>query len=154
MFQFVKPAGKNEEGRTIYKALLLNEIDKLACAFWSVDESPKFYASPKYTVDGREFEGPNWFDTIGHAIEECQYRCRQGSGGEYNYYHDAEDQPTIGHGPIFRANTVSAQILRLATLAETNAEGIFNSVKYYQPYIEFLFHLQNEHGILFEARGW
>lgn len=153
MFKFVKPTGKNEEGRTIYEALTINEIDKLACAFWGVEEHPKYYASPKHTVHGREFDGPNWFDTIGHAIEGCQYRCRRYDNG-YNYYHDAHEQPDKFQGPIFEASAVSAQILRLATLATTSIDDLEKSINYYRPHIEFVFHLQKEHGILFEALGW
>lgn len=154
MFKFVKLAGKNEEGRPIYEALTLNQIDKLACEFWGVEEHPRFYASPKILIGDIEVEyGANWFDTIGHAIEDCQYRCRQNSG-EYNYYHDAVEQPYKYQGPIFEASTVCAQIIRVASLATHSADDLEKSIKHYRPYIELLFHLQNEHGILFEALGW
>lgn len=153
MFKFVKPGGKNEEGRTLYTALTLNEIDKLACEFWGVEEHPKFYASPKYTVGDTEFSGPNWFDTIGHAIEGCQYRCRRYDDG-YTYYHDAHEQPYKSQGAIFEASAVSAQLLRTASLATHSIEDLEKSILCYRPHIEFVFHLQNEHGILFEALGW
>lgn len=152
MFQFVKPVGKNEEGRTIYETLTLNEIDKLACEFWGVEEHPRFYASPKILIGDKEFAGTNWFDTIGHAIEDCQYRHTKGEG--HNYYHDAHEQPYKFRGAIFEASAVSAQLLRVGTIATTSAENLAEEIKYFQPYIELAFHLQNEHGILFEALGW
>ena len=152
MFKFVKPAGKNEEGRTIYEALTLNEIDKLACEFWGVEEHPRFYASPKILIGDKEFAGTNWFDTIGHAIEDCQYRNTKGEG--CNYYHDAYEQPTPFRGAIFEASAVSAQLLKIASIATHSADDLEASIKHYRPYIEFVFHLQNEHGIYFEALGW
>ena len=151
MFKFVKPAGKNEEGKTFYNALTLNEIDNLVAQFWGVEVHPKHYASPILTLDGRTVEGMNWFDTLGHAIENCQYR-RHKNG----VYVDAKQQPDEerGQGAIFEASAVSAEILRNATLGEQSAEKLFACVNFYRPYIELLFHLQNEHGILFEALGW
>lgn len=152
MFQFVKPSRKNNEGKTIYNALRLNEIDKLACEFWQVEESKTRYASPKVALNGKIEYGTNWFDTIGLSIESCQYRfCKKDNG---NYYHDAIEQSTLSHGAIFDASAVSAQILRVASLATTSAEDLNKSIQYYQPYIEFVFHLQNEHNIYFEALGW
>lgn len=147
MFKFVKPAGKNEEGKTIYEALTLNEIDKLVAQFWGVEVHQKHYASPILTLDGHTVEGLNWFDMLGHAIEDCQYR-RHKNG----VYVDAKQQ--LGQGAIFEASAVSAEILRNATLGEQSAEKLFACVNFYRPYIELLFHLQNEHGILFEALGW
>lgn len=147
MFKFVKLSGKNEEGKNCYDAMLLNDIDAIVCKFWNVEVHQKHYASPILTLDGRTVEGLNWFDMLGHAIEDCQYR-RHKNG----VYVDAKQQ--LGQGAIFEASAVSAEILRNATLGEKSAEELFACVNFYRPYIELLFHLQNEHGILFEALGW
>jgi hypothetical protein len=149
MFKFVKPAGKNEEGKNCYDAMLLKDVDKIACEFWGVEEHPRFYASPILTLDGHTVEGLNWFDMLGHAIEDCQYRRH-----ENGVYVSAKQQPDSGQGAIFEASAVSAEILRNATIGEKSAEELFACVNFYRPYIELLFHLQNEHGILFEALGW
>lgn len=61
MFQF-----KNTKEN---KTFTLNEIDKIACEFWGVEYDTRHYASPNPSVWGM----PNWFDTIGHAIEDLQY---------------------------------------------------------------------------------
>lgn len=151
MFKFVKPAGKNEEGKTFYEALKINEIDKIACEFWNVETHPKYYASPILILDGKEAKGMNWFDTIGQAIENCQYRKRKNGT-----YVSAKEQPDEerNQGAIFEASAVSAEILRNATLGEQTAEELFACIQFYKPYIELLYHLQNEHNIYFEALGW
>ena len=151
MFKFVKVSGKNEEGKNCYDAMLLNDIDAIVCKFWNVEVHPKNYASPILTLDGRTVEGMNWFDMFGHAIENCQYR-RHKNG----VYVDAKQQPDEerGQGAIFEASAVSAEILRNATLGEQTAEELFACIQFYKPYIELLYHLQNEHNIYFEALGW
>ena len=151
MFKFVKVSGKNEEGKNCYNAMLLNDIDKIACEFWNVEIHLKNYASPILLLDGKEVKGMNWFDVLGNAIENCQFR-RHKDG----VYVSAKQQPDEerGQGAIFEASAVSAEILRNATLGEQSAEELFGCVEFYKPYIELLFHLQNEHGIYFEALGW
>lgn len=151
MFKFVKVSGKNEEGKNCYNAMLLNDIDKIACEFWNVEIHLKNYASPILLLDGKEVKGMNWFDVLGNAIENCQFR-RHKDG----VYVSAKQQPDEerGQGAIFEASTVSAEVLRNATLGEQSAEELFGCVEFYKPYIELLFHLQNEHGIYFEALGW
>ena len=151
MFKFVKVSGKNEEGKNCYNAMLLNDIDKIACEFWNVEIHLKNYASPILLLDGKEVKGMNWFDVLGTAIENCQFR-RHKDG----VYVSAKQQPDEerGQGAIFEASAVSAEILRNATLGEQSAEELFGCVEFYKPYIELLFHLQNEHGIYFEALGW
>ena len=131
--------------------MLLNDIDKIACEFWNVEIHLKNYASPILLLDGKEVKGMNWFDVLGNAIENCQFR-RHKDG----VYVSAKQQPDEerGQGAIFEASAVSAEILRNATLGEQSAEELFGCVEFYKPYIELLFHLQNEHGIYFEALGW
>lgn len=143
MFKFIKPAGKNEEGKTFYEALTLNEVDKIACEFWGVEEHPKNYAEHP----NRPF---NWFDILGMAIQNCY--CLNNAGRCIKAFKQPDKDGR--HAAIFKGDSVIAQIMETAWRGDTSFREISHALTFYQPYIELVLHLQNEHGILFETDGW
>lgn len=143
MFKFVKPAGKNEEGKTFYEALTLNEIDKIACEFWGVEEhSTKYAEHPEKNL--------SWFDVLGLAIQNCYCLNKAGRCIKATEQPDKDGR----HAAIFKGDSVIAQIMQTAWSGDTSFKEISHTLTFYQPYIELVLHLQNEHGILFETDGW
>lgn len=133
MFQF-----KDKNSTKIYS---LNEIDEIACKFWGKSYDTKHYATP---AQG----GPNWFDMLGHAIEDLQYLSKK-----YNdkiYYIKSINGGTEPH---FEMHRVASMLTFQFTNYASNAEELFTSVEDIKPYIELCFHLKSK-DIIGVGLGW
>lgn len=126
MFQFI-----NKETKQIYT---LNEIDEICANFWGVKMHPKYYAQPKTF-------GPNWFDVLGRAVEDCQF------------FKHLSFKINTNNDKCFDFDTISSMILFHLTQYEETAEGKMEQATQLKPYIELCYHLKNL-GIVGSGLGW
>ena len=132
MFSF----SKNNETLTI------NEIDEIAAHFWGKEVSKTRYATP---VDKSSV---NWFDVLGHAIEDLQYG-KTTYNDKSRYVWSAKR----GENPVFSMPTVASMIIFQFTRNEDNFEDIAEMTKILEPFIKLCYHLHSL-GITAEAYGW
>jgi hypothetical protein len=143
MFDFINKYGQLVDS---------DEVDQLACKFWSRTFNKCWYANPsdRYGVNN------SWAEIIGSAIEDLQYNSNYCPEDKKTYYRFAVVNP---HGfrtnPRFDANAIAAQIVlnRQRYRCLTNTDDFMKTVEWCKPFIDFLFHLQSM-GITMEARGW
>lgn len=131
-FQFM-----NLQTKQIYT---LNEVDTIAAKFWGKEVHPKYYASP--------YEGhcsPNWFDTIGHAVEDLQY-FKSVSG----YYHRSLNGGTRAE---FDMREVAALILNQVSRFDNSTEEIEETLKGLKPFLDLCYHLKSL-DIIGVGKGW
>jgi hypothetical protein len=118
----------------------INEIDEIAAKFWGVEVDPKYYACPN------EWASMNWFDCIGHGIEDLQYIYTLDMNGKKKYHHGINGEPE------FKMIKVISMVL-----FESTAWGSFKSIDHapyiYQPFIKLCEHL-DELGIVGVGCGW
>lgn len=126
MFQFI-----NKNTKKVYT---LNEIDEIACNFWGVEIDAKYYAQPKNY-------GPNWFDVLGRAIEDCQY-----------FKYDSI-KVTEYDDKCFDMDIISSMILFQLSKYENTAENKFKQVELLKPYVELCYHLKSLN-IVGSGHGW
>lgn len=126
MFQFL-----NRETKKVYT---LNEIDELVCNFWGVEIHPRNYAQPKTY-------GPNWFDVIGKAVEDCQYF-------KYKSFKvtDYDDK-------CFDMDTISSMVIFHLSQYEKTADAKMEQIALLKPYIELCYHLKSLN-IVGSGHGW
>lgn len=126
MFQFI-----NKETKQIYT---LNEIDEIVCNFWGVEIHPRNYAQPKTY-------GPNWFNVLGRAVEDCQY---------FKYH---AFKVTDYYDKCFNMDIISSMILFQLTQYEETAENKFKQMEQLKPYVELCYHLKSLN-IVGSGHGW
>lgn len=132
-FQF-----KNIETNHIYT---LNEIDEIASNFWGKEIHPKMYACPGE-------DNINWFDMIGHPIEDLQYFTMQVNGK--TIYKRAIDE----NEPVFDMEEIASFLLYdNARFMLNNPSRTISIANYLKPYIELCFHLKSLN-IVGVGRGW
>lgn len=120
----------------------LNEIDEIAAKFWGKEVDPRAYAYP-----GERIYAPNWFDMLGHPIEDLQYFVKN----EEN--HTIYKRSKIPHEAVFDMREVASLMLNDNTRYIEGAEKMFAMLKFIKPYVEFCFHLKSL-GIVGVGHGW
>lgn len=128
----------------------MNEIDQMACAFWGKEIDEEWYATPQ----GKEI---NWFDMIGHAIENAQYVKRDCKVIPYTFISRVDGQEVSTTVTTVPWNNVCVWLIKDNTSVNFKREKWFEIVQYattyLKPYLEFCKHLE-EQGIVAEALGW
>jgi hypothetical protein len=128
------------------KTYTLNEIDEIVCKFWNVPVDKHEYARP--IIEGQK--GMNWFDVIGHAIEDLQYYQTKNSDGSI-YYYKACGMDEM-HSPMFKFNDIAPQLISSCVYAET-LSSLEVGLAIYKPYYELCYHLMSL-DIVGVAMGW
>lgn len=125
------------------KILSLEVIDKLACECWHVEEQKHYYAAP-----AKQYWIPNWYDVLGHAIEDLQYYTWKDSENHTRYSMAIRDQKQ----PIFDMNRVGGQIFANYSSSETYEEWQELNA-FISTYVKFCYYLKTR-GIKAEGMGW
>lgn len=124
------------------ETLTINKIDEIAAEFWGKEVSKTHYATPL----SDEFS-INWFDVLGHAIEDLQYGNNHYDGKDHFVWATKRDKA------VFSMPTVASMIIFQFTRNEDSAEHTLEMVKLLEPYIKLCYHLHSL-GITAEAYGW
>jgi hypothetical protein len=128
------------------KTYTLNEIDKIAANFWKVKVDEHDYACP----ESYGFGAMNWFDVLGHAIEDLQYfqtKCLDGK----LHYHKACGMDEM-HNPMFDFGRIAKQLIFNCASSDT-IDSLESGLKWCKPYIELCYHLKSM-DIVGVAMGW
>jgi hypothetical protein len=128
------------------KTYTLNEIDEIAANFWGVEVDERRYACPP--VNGQF--ATNWFDILGHAIEDLQYfntKCLDG----HLRYHKACEMDEM-HNPMFKFDDIVPQLISNCIYADS-MRSLEIGLEYCKPYIELCYHLKSM-DIVGVAMGW
>lgn len=126
--------------------LTLNEMDAIVAEFWGKEVHPKQYA---YPGEGHGYcHAPNWFDILGHAIEDAQYFRTKNEDGSYSYHKAGYDK-----NPEFRMDYLVSVILHNATVFPGSTDEVYDMLDFMKPYVELCFHLKKL-GIFGIGRGW
>lgn len=137
-FQF-----KNIKTNYIYT---INEIDEIAAKFWGKAVHPREYAYPG------EPEGlihlPNWFDMLGHPIEDLQFFTYKDDEGRLIY--KRSNKPREAE---FDMSEVASLMLNDNTRFSKSAEKMFEMLEIIKPYVELCYHLKSL-DIVGVGRGW
>ena len=129
-FQF-----KNIESGKIYT---LNEIDEIIAKFWGKEVHPKEYAYPGEPLE-YGIHKPNWFDMLGHSIEDLQFF----------HWFDENDLPHYrrayanDRNAEFSMQEVASLMLNDLTRYCDSADKMIMRVTSLRPYIEVCFHLRS-----------
>lgn len=127
-FQF-----KNTETKKIYT---LNEIDEIAAKFWGKEVHPRQYA---YPGKGSTWShAPNWFDTLGHPIEDLQYFTNRDE--ENRLIYKRSNTPREAE---FDMREVASLLLNDMTRYQNSADDMLSMCEAIRPYIELCFHLRS-----------
>ena len=137
-FQF-----KNTETNQIY---YINEVDEICAKFWGKEVHPKEYAYPG--EGGRWSHAPNWFDMLGHAIENLQYFTMRDSENRIIY-----KRSNKAFDAEFDMAEVASLLLNDNTRYCSSAESMLDLCASLRPYIELCFHLKSLN-IVGIGRGW
>lgn len=138
-FQF-----KNIESGKIYT---LNEIDAIAADFWGKEVHPREYAYPGEARDMWSHK-PNWFDMIGHPIEDLQYFISHDAENRIIYKRSNKQREAE-----FEMQEVASLMLNDATRYCDSAEDMLKMANFIKPYLELCFHLKSLN-IVGVGRGW
>lgn len=122
----------SQEGKT----LTLNKVDEIAATFWGKDVHPHNYASPYV----RSF--CNWFDMIGHPIEDCQYIKHNINKSKDPFSADSVDW-----------GYVVGMLIRNAVCHEKKYTDVVQIVEELKPFIELCYHFEAI-GIVAHPHGW
>jgi hypothetical protein len=128
-FQF-----KNIETNYTYT---LNEIDVICANFWGKAVHPKEYAYPGEPKD-RWIHAPNWFDMLGHPIEDLQFFTYKDSEGRLIY--KRSNKPRDAE---FDMVEVASLMLNENTRYSESIEAMFATVEFLKPYVELCYHLKS-----------
>lgn len=113
------------------ETLTLNEVDNIVAKFWGKEVDPKYYACPSN-------KGLNWFDSLGHAIEDLQYFYYTCGNGEKRYLRSTD--PTTAN---FDMAEVASMLVYSQSRYSSNYEDILESLEYIKPHIELCYHLKS-----------
>lgn len=122
------------------RILTLGEMDAIVAEFWGVEVHPKWYACPP------DWPTMNWFDCIGHGIEDLQYI----------YTLDRDDNRIYRYGID---GTNEFKMLKVISMVIFNSmvwddfEGISITPSVYKPFIELCEHF-DKLGITGIGLGW
>lgn len=135
-FQF-----KNTQTNHIYT---LNEIDEIAAKFWGKKVHVREYARP----GNKDEYAPNWFDMLGHPIEDLQYFTNRDE--ENRLIYKRSNTPREAE---FDMREVASLLLNDTTRYQDNADDMLAMCAAVRPYIELCFHLRSLN-IVGIGRGW
>jgi hypothetical protein len=138
-FQF-----KNIESGKIYT---LNEIDAIAADFWGKEVHPKKYAYPDEPLE-YGIHKPNWFDTLGHPIEDLQFFVYKDEENRLIYKRSKTQREAE-----FDMVEVASLLLNDATRYSKSVESMYKTLEFIKPYIELCYHLKSLN-IVGIGRGW
>lgn len=138
-FQF-----KNINTNYIYT---INEIDEIAAKFWGKEVHSREYAYPGEPVD-RFIHAPNWFDMLGHPIEDLQFFTYKDEENRLIYKRALKPREAI-----FDMAEVASLMLNDSTRYSSSADDMFRQLNFVRPYIELCFHLKSLN-IVGVGRGW
>lgn len=128
MFQF--------KNITTKETLTLNKVDELAAQFWGKELKKDTYA---YPGEGGMFShAPNWFDVLGHAIEDLQYFSYKNDEGKTQYRRSKN--VNIAE---FDMAEVSSMIVGNFTRHSNNSEDVVEMAKALKPYLDLCFYLKS-----------
>lgn len=122
------------------RILTLGEMDAIVAEFWGVEVDPKWYACPP------EWPTNNWFDCIGHGIEDLQYIYTTREDGSKHYIHG------INGTNEFKMEKVIAMVM-FNSMAYASFKGMSHVASIYKPFIELCEHL-DKLGITSIGLGW
>lgn len=122
------------------RILTLGEMDAIVAEFWGVEVDPKWYACPP------DWPHMNWFDCIGHGIEDLQYIFTTREDGSRRYHHGIDGTSE------FKMEKVIAMVL-FNSMAYSSFKSIPVTPSVYEPFIELCEHL-DKLGITGIGLGW
>ena len=138
MFQF-KNIQTNE-------TLTLNFIDELAANFWGKELKADTYA---YPGEGSWIShNPNWFDILGHAIEDLQYFSYKNDEGKIQYRRSKNVNVAE-----FDMAEVASMIVGNFNRHADSAKEIIEMTTALKPYLDLCFHLKSL-DIIGVGLGW
>lgn len=138
MFQF--------KNITTNETLTLNKIDEIAANFWGKEIKKDTYA---YPGEGNVFShAPNWFDVLGHAIEDLQYFVTKDSENHTIYIRSKTPKKAE-----FDMADVAAMIVGNFNRHADSAESIVSMTEALKPYLDLCFHLKSLN-IIGIGLGW
>lgn len=125
----------------------LNEIDEIAAKFWGKEVLADEYAYPGEAWDMWSHM-PNWFDMLGHPIEDLQFFTYKDNEGQLIYKRAIKPRSTE-----FEMNEVASLMLNENTRHSKNTEKMYAMLEFIKPYVELCFHLK-ELDIVGVGCGW
>jgi hypothetical protein len=122
------------------RILTLGEMDAIVAEFWGVEVHPRWYACPP------EWPNMNWFDCIGHGIEDLQYiyTLDRDDNRIYRYGIDGTNE--------FKMIKVISMVM-FNSMVWNDFEGISDTPSMYKPFIELCEYL-DKLGITGIGLGW
>jgi hypothetical protein len=136
-FQF-----KNIETNHIYT---LNEIDEIAAKFWCKEVHPRKYSYPGHETP---IHAPNWFDMLGHPIENLQFFTYKDEGNRLIY--ERSNNPREAE---FDMVEIASLMLNDNTRYSESVDSMYKMLMYIKPYVELCYHLKSLN-IVGIGRGW
>lgn len=125
----------------------INEIDEIAAKFWGKEVLTDEYAYPGEAMDGW-MHMPNWFDMLGHPIEDLQLFTYENNEGQLIY------KRAIKPGTSeFDMSEVASLMLNEHTRCSENTQRMYSMLEVIKPYVELCFHLK-ELDIVGVGCGW
>jgi hypothetical protein len=118
-------------------------MDEIVANFWDVEIDKNEYACP--TTNGL-----NWFDVLGHAIEDLQYFQTKRLDGSL-CYHKACGMDEM-YNPMFDFGSIIEQIISNCVCCNTMSDLKFG-LKWCKPYFELCYYLKSM-DIVGVAMGW
>lgn len=114
----------------------INEIDEIAAKFWGKEVHPREYAYPG--KGSRWSHAPNWFDTLGHPIEDLQFFTYKDDEGRLIY-----KRSNTPRAAEFDMREVASLLLNDMTRYQDSADDMISMCEAIRPYIELCFHLKS-----------
>lgn len=115
----------------------LNEVDEIASKFWGKEVHPSEYAYPGEPKD-RWIHAPNWFDMLGHPIEDLQFFTYKDE--ENRLIYKRSNKPRDAE---FDMVEVASLMLNENTRHSESVEAMFAMVEFLKPYVELCYHLKS-----------
>ena len=122
--------------------LTINAVDTIAAEFWGKEVSKTRYVTPS----SDEFS-LNWFDVLGHAIEDLQYGNSRYDGKDHFVWAIKRNES------VFSMPAVASMVIFQFTHNEDSFEHIVEMTKLLEPYIKLCYHLHSL-GVTAIAEGW
>ena len=127
-FQF-----KNIESNYTYT---INEVDEIAAKFWGKEVHPREYAYPG--PNDKWVHAPNWFDMLGHPIEDLQFFTYKDEEGKLIY--KRSNKPREAE---FDMAEVASLMLNNATRYSESVDAMYDMLAFIKPYVELCYHLKS-----------
>lgn len=115
----------------------INEIDEIAAKFWGKEVHPREYAYPG-EAKSWFIHKPNWFDMLGHPIEDLQFFTYKDDEGRLIY--KRSNKPRDAE---FDMSEVASLMLNDNTRHSKNVEDIYGMLEFIRPYVELCFYLKS-----------